>query len=231
MALPGSHGSLGTMNERWSLGRMQNPVRGFLHGTAAVIAVGGLVFMILSAGSWQMRLAAGLFGTAMVALFSTSSLYHSIPWSWMWKKRMQRMDHSMIYIFIAATYTPPVLVVLDPPWQWVMLGAVWGIAAVGVGQHLFFPSERTGFSVGLATGLGWIGVLLVWPFIERLGIVAFCLVILGGVLYTIGMVFLVTNRPRLWPRVFSYHEAFHVLVVLATAAHFVFVTRYVLPLG
>jgi hemolysin III len=210
---------------------MQNPVRGLLHGSAAVAAVAGLVFMVTSASSLAMRLSAGLFGTAMVALFVTSSLYHSIPWSAMWKRRMQRMDHSMIYVFIAATYTPPVLVVLDPPWQWLMLGLVWGIAIAGVGQHVFFPSERTGFSVALATTLGWIGVFLFYPFVRRLGFAALFLVVLGGVLYTVGMVFLVTNRPRLWPRVFSYHEAFHVLVVLATTAHFIFVSRYVIPLG
>jgi hemolysin III len=219
------------MSDRWSLGRMQNPVRGFLHGSAAVLAVVGLVFMLVSAGSWPMRAAAGLFGAAMVALFVTSSLYHSIPWSELWKKRMQRLDHSMIYVFIAATYTPPVIVVLDSPWRWAMLAVVWGIAALGVGQHIFFPRESTGFSVALATTLGWIGVFLVWPFVDRLGFAAFAFMIIGGVLYTVGMVFLVTNRPRLWPRVFSYHEAFHVLVVLATASHFIFVNRYVIPLG
>lgn len=219
------------MSERWSLGKMQNPVRGFLHGTAAVLAVAGLVFMTLSAASWQMRLAVGLFGVAMVALFTTSSLYHSVPWSHLWKKRMQRLDHSMIYTFIAATYTPPVLVVLDAPWQWAVLSLVWGIAVVGVAQHVFFPTESTGFSVALATTLGWIGVFLVWPFTDRLGFAALAFVMVGGVFYTVGMIFLVTNRPRLWPRVFSYHEAFHVLVVLATTAHFVFVSRYVIPLG
>jgi hemolysin III len=219
------------MSERWSLGRMQNPIRGLLHGSAAVVAVAGLASMVVAASSWPMRLAAAVFGLAMVALFTTSSLYHSIPWSRLWKKRMQRLDHSMIYVFIAATYTPPVLVVLDSPWRWAMLCLVWGIAAVGVAQHVFFPTENTGFSVALATTLGWIGVFLAWPFIDRLGFSAFVLVILGGVFYTVGMVFLVTNRPRLWPRVFSYHEAFHVLVVLATAAHFTFVTRYVIPLG
>jgi len=210
---------------------MQNPVRGFLHGSAAVLAVVGLVFMVVSAGNWPMRAAAGLFGAAMVALFATSTLYHSIPWSQLWKKRMQRLDHSMIYVFIAATYTPPVIVVLDSPWRWAMLTVVWGIAALGVGQHIFFPKESTGFSVALATTLGWIGVFLVWPFLNRLGWAALIFVLLGGVLYTVGMVFLVTNRPRLWPRVFSYHEAFHVLVVLATTSHFIFVNRYVIPLG
>jgi len=219
------------MSERWALGRMQNPVRGFLHGGAAVLAIAGAAGLVVISHSWTMRIAASVFGIAMIALFTTSSLYHSIPWSHLWKKRLQRVDHSMIYTFIAATYTPAVLVVLDSPWRWAMLAVIWGIAISGIGQHAFFPTESTGFSVGLATTMGWIGLLLIWPFVQRVGFVAIGLTVLGGVLYTVGMVFLVTNRPRLWPRVFSYHEAFHVLVVLAAGAHFVVVARYLIPLG
>ena len=101
----------------------------------------------------------------------------------------------------------------------------------GVGQHLLYPTESTGFSVGLATTMGWLGVLIAWPFIREVGWVGVALAGIGGIMYTVGMVFLVTNRPRLWPRVFSYHEAFHVLVVLATATHFVVMWRYVVPLA
>ena len=216
---------------RWTLGRMQNPVRGFLHGSAAVLAVLATPFLVLHAPTWPSRLAVLVFGVSMVGLYATSSLYHCVPWPQPWKKRMQRLDHSMIYVLIAGTYTPALVVILDPPLQWIALGVVWGIVVFGIGQHLLFPTEDTGFSVGLATTMGWLGVLMAWPFIREVGWAGVALVVVGGVMYTVGMVFLVTYRPRLWPRVFSYHEAFHVLVVAATATHFLVMWRYVVPLA
>ena len=215
---------------RFTLGRMQNPVRGFLHGGAALAALVGTVVLLAAAGAWPIRVALLVFGVAMIALFVTSSLYHSIPWRLVWKKRMQRLDHSMIFIFIAATYTPVSIVILDPPLQWVALVVVWAVAAVGVGQHAFFPDEPH-LTVALATTLGWLALLLVYPIVQALGWPAAVLAVIGGVFYTIGVVFLVTNRPRLWPRVFSYHELFHVLVIAGTATHFLVTYRYVVPLA
>ena len=167
----------------------------------------------------------------MVALYLTSSLYHSIPWSATWKKRMQRADHSMIYVLIAGTYTPVIVITLDPPLRWIALIVAWTIVAVGIGQHLFLPREEQAFSIALSTTLGWLGVFLAWPFLQKVGVLGVLLTVVGGALYTVGMVFLVTNRPRLWPRVFSYHEVFHVMVVAATAVHFFVVWRYILPLA
>jgi len=217
--------------ERWSLGRMQNPVRGFLHGGAAVAALVTGFILVLYAPTWPMRAAVAVFALAAVGLYVTSSLYHSIPWSEMGKVRMQRVDHSMIYVLIAGTYTPALFVVLDSPWRWVALGVAWGIVSFGVVRQLFHRGNKQAFSVALSTTLGWLGVFLVWPFIVELGWLAFALIVLGGALYTIGMVFMVTNRPRLWPRVFSYHEVFHVMVVLATITHFVVLARYVVPMA
>ncbi len=216
---------------RWTIGRMQNPVRGFLHGGAAIAAVAGSVFLVAQAHSWSARFSVLVFGVAMVALYTTSSLYHSVPWRAVAKRRMQRLDHSMIYLLIAGTYTPFTVIVLDPPLRWLLLALVWGIAVLGIVQKAFLTRIPGGFSVALSTILGWLAVFFAWPLVQRLALAGTVLVVVGGVLYTVGMVFLVTNRPRLWPRVFSYHEAFHVLVVAATAVHFVAVWRYVVPLS
>ncbi|MGB5566452.1 MAG: hemolysin III family protein, partial [Acidimicrobiia bacterium] len=148
-----------------------------------------------------------------------------------WKKRMQRMDHSMIYVLIAGTYTPVAAIVLDPPWNWIVLATVWGIAIGGVIQKGLFPKVPGWISVMMSTILGWIAVFFFWPMIQRLGWLPVGFVLAGGLLYTVGMVFLVTNRPRLWPRVFSYHEVFHIMVVSATSLHFLVIWRYVVPLA
>jgi hemolysin III len=216
---------------RWALGKMQNPIRGFLHGGAAVASVVASTFLVLRAPTWQARLGVLVFGAALVALYTTSSLYHSVPWRERTRQRMQRLDHAMIYVLISGTYTPFALIVLDPPLRWIVLGLVWGITVGGIVQKAFFPKLPVAFSIAVSTGLGWLGVLFAWPMMQRLAWPGLALVALGGLLYTVGMVFLVTNRPRLWPRVFSYHEVFHVLVITASVLHFVAIWRYVVPLA
>lgn len=210
---------------------MQNPVRGFLHGAAAIAALAGTIFLGIKAPDWGIRIGAVIFGLAMIALYTTSSLYHGIPWREQWKKRMQRLDHSMILVLIAGTYTPIVIVALDGTLQWIALGIAWGTVAVGAIQHAFFPQEDQHFSMALGMTMGWLGLLISWKFVIVLGWTASLLALVGGAIYSVGMVMLITNKPRLWPRVFSYHEVFHVMVVAASAVHFIVVARYVVPLG
>jgi len=210
---------------------MQNPIRGFIHGTAALAAVGATAFLAFKAPNWGLRIGAIVFGLAMISLYTTSSLYHTIPWREVWKRRMQRLDHSMILVLIAGTYTPIVIATLDGPLKWTVLTVAWGAVVIGGVQHIFFPRDKQTFSMILAVSMGWLGIGIAWKFVQELGWVASGLALLGGAIYTIGMIMMVSNRPRLWPRVFSYHEVFHVMVVAASAVHFVLVWRYVLPLG
>lgn len=209
---------------------MQNPVRGFLHGGAAIAAVIGTAFLVWNSPNWGIRIGVIVFGIAMVCLYTTSSLYHGIPWGDVWKKRMQRMDHWAILVLIAGTYTPVAIIALDGWLQWVVLGVAWGTVAVGAIQHAFFPQEDQTFSMALGVTMGWLGLLIGWKFVIELGWTAALLGLVGGAVYTVGMVLLITNRPRLWPRVFSYHEVFHIMVVTATGIHFAMVWR-ILPQG
>jgi len=213
---------------RWTLGRMQNPVRGLLHGSAAIVSLVGLVFLLLRASSWQARVGAIVFGLGLIALYTTSSLYHSIPWREVWKRRMQRLDHSMIFVLIAASYTPIIAVILDGWWQWVTLIVVWGIALIGILNRMLASMERHAFSFTLMVVLGWISIPIMFPLAHRAGPAAVVLMAVGGALYTVGMVFKVTRWPRLWPRVFSAHELFHVFVVAASVFHWTATYRYVL---
>lgn len=208
---------------------MQNPIRGFLHGSAALLGIAGTALLLIKAPTWQHRVGLVVFGLAIVGLYTTSSLYHCIPWQERWKKRMQRADRSMILVLIAGTYTPFAVIVLDPPLQWIVLAVAWGAAIGGSIQQVFFPKVSGNVPVALATVLGWTSLLFIIPLLNRLGWMPIILIGIGGVVYTIGMVFLVTNRPRLWPRVFSYHEAFHVLTVAGTALHFAVVWLWVVP--
>jgi hemolysin III len=213
---------------RWTLGRMQNPVRGILHGTAAVISLIGSVFLIVRAPTWPARVAVIVFGLGLLALYTTSSLYHSVPWREAWKLRMQRLDHSMIFVLIAATYTPIAVVILEGPWRWLALAMAWGIAFVGIFNRMLSSMDKHVFSFTLMVALGWLSVPIMFPLAGRAGTAAVVLMAIGGLLYTVGMVFKVTHWPRLWPRVFSSHELFHVFVVAASAVHWTVTYRYVL---
>jgi hemolysin III len=216
---------------RWTLGKMQNPVRGFLHGGAAVTSVVGTIFLVMRAPQWPARIAAVVFGLGMLGLFTASSLYHSIPWREVWKLRMQRLDHAMIFVLIAASYTPIAVMILEGPWRWIALIVAWSIALVGILNRVFAPMDRHVFSFSLMLILGWLSVPIMFPLASRAGTTAVVLMAIGGGLYTIGMVFKVTRWPRLWPRVFSAHELFHLFVVAASAVHWTATYRYVLTAG
>ncbi len=219
-------------HERLRLGKMTNPVRGFLHGTAAVVAlVGAIILFSIAPGSLWRRLSFVVFGLSLVGLFTVSSLYHSIPWRGIHKRRMQRLDHVMIYILIAGTFTPLAAIVLDGWLRWATLAVQWGIVAVGAAEKTARRVPSKNLSIALQTTQGWLAMFLLWPLSSRLPWTAILLIGLGGLLYTVGMVFLVTNRPRLWPRVFSYHEVFHLMVIAASSLHFAAISRYVLRFG
>ena len=215
---------------RATLGWMQNPVRGLLHGASALLSVvGAAALWSRSVGDLSQRGALLIFGLSLVCLFSVSSLYHSVPWGRVWKGRMQRIDHAMIYVLIAGTFTPMAVIVLDGWLRVAILGAVWSIAAVGTAQKLWWPQLSDRYSIALQVAQGWLALPLLAPIAERLGWPAVTLLALGGLLYTLGMVAFATQRPRLWPHVFSYHEVFHVLVVGGSAAHYTMTLAYIAP--
>jgi hemolysin III len=217
---------------RATLGWMQNPVRGLLHGGSALLSVvGAAALWIRTDGDLFQRCALLVFGLSLVGLYTVSSAYHSVAWSPVWKSRMQRVDHAMIYVLIAGTYTPMAAIVLDGWLRIAALGTVWTITAVGVAQKLWWPRLGHGYSVALQVAQGWFAVFLLAPLYERIGSPAVGLLLLGGLCYTLGMLAFATQRPRLWPRVFSYHELFHVLVVGGSAAHYAMTFVYVARFG
>ena len=217
--------------DRVTLGRMHHPVRGFLHGNAAILSVvGTIVLAVRTASDLPRMFTMMVFGGSMVALYTTSTLYHSVPWKARWKKRMQRFDHSMIFLLVAGTYTPISFNVLTGPWKWITLGVVWGIAVFGILQKMLFPKVRNWLSFTLYMVMGWFAVIPVEQLLDRLPLEAMVLLIVGGASYSVGLILLIAKRPQLFPRIFSYHEVFHVLVVSGTLLHFLMILTYVAPI-
>lgn len=209
---------------------MQNPIRGFLHGGAAIATLIGLVFLLVRAwGSPAAITGSLIFGIAMLVMYVVSSLYHSIPWSETWKTRLQRADHSMIYLMVAGTFTPIAIAALDGPALATCLGLIWGIGVTGILLKTFLPGVRTWLSVTLQLSMGWVAMFWMPRIIDTLGVGAVVLILVGGLFYTVGAVIFMTKRPRLLPRSFSYHELFHVFVVTASAFHFSAIFVYAIP--
>ncbi len=215
--------------QRWRLGPLHHPVRGLMDLTAAAVAVAGGVVLVTEAHDAGSRLAIGVYALCLVFLFVVSGLYHSIPWPARYKRGMQLLDHSMIFLLIAGTCTPVAALLLDGAQRSVALVALWTVTSVGVALRWVQRGGGNVVTIVFVTALGWVAGLILAPAVHRLGGGGVVLAVAGGVLYTVGMLMLVTRRPRLWPRVFSYHEAFHVLVIAAALCHWSMLQWHVLP--
>ena len=217
--------------ERITLGRMQNPVRGFLHGSAALASLVGLIVLVRaqSGPAWA-GLVLALYAGSLVAMFTTSSLYHCFPWSEKWKARMRRLDHSAIFLTVAASYTPFAVIALDGAWRWASLLVVWGLGITGIVIKFVERQVSIGLSVTLQTIMGWGAVIPMFELARRLGGETVAWLGLGGVLYTVGMIFMLTNWPKLAPRIFSHHELFHLLVIGGALTHYLVILKVIVPL-
>jgi hemolysin III len=199
---------------------MKPRFRGVSHQYAFFAAVAaGAALVVLAQGS-QARVAVGVYALSLCAMFGASALYHRIDWPPRPSVWLRRLDHSMIYVFVAGTYTPFALLVLAPALGWTLLGIVWLGALGGVAMTLVWIDAPRGLRALLYVLLGWLGLVALPQVWERSGALAVALLATGGLLYTLGAVVYARRRPDPVPRVFGYHEVFHVFVIAAAAAQF-----------
>lgn len=212
----------------WPAPEPERPIlRGVLHLGAAVVAPFALAALVLVADSPAAYAGAAIFAASVVLLYATSAAYHVAPWPSRVRRVMMRIDHSMIFILIAGTYTPFCLVTLDLSWGLPVLAAVWSLAAAGVLVKSMFPDAPRVLGVALYLALGWSGVVAASQVITGLPARGLILLVAGGMLYSLGSVVYAMRRPDPFPRTFGYHEVFHALVVGGTAIHFTVIALYV----
>jgi hemolysin III len=192
--------------------------------------VTGLV-LVLVAPSDKAGLAAAIYAVSVSALFGTSALYHKITWKPAARRWMRRLDHSMIFVLIAGTYTPVALLILHGTLAHVVLAAVWGGALGGIVFKLVWIDAPKWLISAVYVALGSVGVVTIPQLLSRAGAGAVTLIVIGGVLYTVGAVIYALKRPNPSPKVFGYHEIFHVLVIVAAATHYAAIVAYALPRG
>jgi len=170
-----------------------------------------------------------VYAISVSGLFGTSALYHRINWSPRARRWMRRLDHAMIFVLIAGTYTPFALLALDGSFSTIVLLGVWGGAIGGIVLQLVWIDAPKWLSAVVYIALGWFAIVAAPEFIAQVNPVALLLVALGGVLYTVGAVIYATRRPDPVPAVFGYHEVFHALTIAAALAQLAAIVFFVLP--
>ena len=195
-------------------------LRGRLHQLAFFVSIpAGITLVALARGS-KARVGAAIFAASLTGLYGVSGAYHRGRWSVAAGRVMKRLDHSMIFVLIAGSYTPLTLLALQPAWGITLLTLAWTGAAVGVLITVLRVERwhRVGFAMYL--GLGWLAVIAAPQLLRALSGAEVALLVAGGLLYTVGAIVLARNRPDPSPSVFGYHEVWHALVVGAGACHF-----------
>jgi hemolysin III len=197
-------------------------MRGWLHAYAFfVAAVGGIVLSALAATRPGIAplISCAIYSLTVCGLFGVSALYHRRVWSPRGYQVMRRLDHSMIFIFIAGTYTPFCVLLLTPGKATLLLAIVWGGALLGIGMKLIWPHAPRWLSAPLYIALGWVAVAVLPDILHRGGVTALVLLLVGGAAYSVGAVFYALRRPNPWPTVFGHHEFFHACTLVAAICH------------
>ena len=196
------------------------------HGIGVLLSIAALVLLIIFSadqGSASLIVISIIYGVSMLLLYVASTLVHSFP-EGKWKDLFEIFDHSAIYIFIAGTYTPIMLLVIQGALGWTLLGVVWGVAVVGVIFKAFFVKKFLYLSTILYIAMGWMIVLAWGPLTSTMPAAGIQLLLAGGLLYTFGAIFYV------W-RGFPFHHAvWHLFVLAGSVAHFFVVLFYIIPL-
>lgn len=204
-------------------------LRGVSHLIAFVVAIGAAAVAIALAPTAHAAVAVSVYGAGLIALFGVSAVYHRWPGPARFKSVLRRADHSTIFIFIAASYTPISLIVLHGGLAWVILGLAWSGAVAGVTLSVGWPDTSPKLTAGSYVALGWVALIALPQLVQHLQLTPLLLIAGGGVLYSLGAVVYARRRPDPWPRTFGFHEVFHALVILAATAYYVALIGWMLP--
>ena len=204
-------------------------LRGVLHQWAFAVSLLAGLGLVLEAGSARARVAVSIYALSVAALFGTSAVYHRVDWRSLAARRwMRRLDHTMIFVLIAGSYTPFALLVLHGTLGLAILIAAWSAALAGALFKLLWIDAPGWLAAATYISIGWIAIIAMPELVDRLGVAAVGGVALGGILYSAGAVIYACKRPDPAPAVFGYHELFHLLVIIAAALQYAVVAFWIL---
>ncbi|MGZ4145876.1 MAG: PAQR family membrane homeostasis protein TrhA [Actinomycetota bacterium] len=195
-------------------------LRGRLHQIAFIFSIPAGVAVVALGRTGRARAAASVYAVGIMALYGVSAAYHRIPWSPRARQLMRRLDHSTIFLFIAATYTPFSVLALQGAWRVSILAAVWGIAAIGVALKMTRLKAASRAGTAMYVALGWTAIVALPQLVKDLSAASIALLFIGGALYTTGAIIYALRRPDPDPQVFGYHELYHSFVIVGSLCHY-----------
>jgi hemolysin III len=202
-------------------------LRGVFHEIALFVSIPTSTALIILARGWQLKIACLVFGISMALMFGCSTLLHRVNWSPSTLNVFKRLDHSMIFVGIAGTYTPITVGGLSHYWKIALLIAAWLGAAAGILIRLLWLNAPRFWVISPYVLVGWMAIAAILQFWRNLGVAGFTLMLLGGISYSCGAAVYALKRPDPNPRVFGFHEVFHLLTVLAALLFYVEIFRIV----
>ncbi|NDL66753.1 PAQR family membrane homeostasis protein TrhA [Anaerotalea alkaliphila] len=209
--------------------RIKEPVSALTHFIGVLLSLGALGMLVARASAMGGALhvaSFAVFGASLVLLYSASTLYHAVDAGPKVDRLLKRIDHMMIFVLIAGTYTPVCLIPLEGTIGIVLLATVWGVAATGILLKAFWIHAPRWLSTGMYILMGWIVVFAIHPLFRSLSGPGFAWLVAGGVSYTIGGLVYGAKWPPFKSRWFGFHELFHVFVLAGSACHFILVYAY-----
>ena len=205
------------------------PLSGITHLIGTILGIAGLIILIVlavrHASVWHI-VGFSIFGASLILLYLSSTLYHLIP---IRREIFRKIDHSMIFVLIAGTYTPLCITVLRGGMGWSIFGIVWGIAIIGIIMKITSSRPiKPWVSTLIYIAMGWIMIVAISPLSKILPAGAIFLLFTGGILYTIGTIFYGLGRRSGVKRIFGMHEIFHLFVLTGSFSHYLLMIKYVL---
>ncbi|HYF91267.1 MAG TPA: hemolysin III family protein [Symbiobacteriaceae bacterium] len=207
------------------IARIKDPVSALTHWAGAALAVAGLAALVLDGARngtvWHV-VSYAVYGASLIMLYTASAVYHTVPETGTGRlnRVLRKLDHMMIFVLIAGTYTPFCLVPLRGPWGWGLFGAIWGCAVSGLVLKLFWMNAPRRLSTVIYVVMGWLVVVATYPLLKSVSPVGLLWLLAGGLFYTVGAALYATKWPKLWPGVFGFHEVWHLFVMAGSFSHF-----------
>ena len=207
----------------------REPASGLSHLAGALLSVAGLILLLYAAITnrdvWQI-VSFSIFGASMILLYSASSAYHLVNASEKAIRILQKIDHSMIFVLIAGTYTPICLTLLRGRLGYWLLALIWSCAAAGIVMKMFFFDIPRLLYTGVYLIMGWIAVFVIVPLYRAGGPLPLIWLLAGGLFYTAGGIIYAIKKPNILPGWLGFHELFHIFVILGSTAHYVMILRF-----
>ncbi len=211
---------------------LREPINGFTHLAGAVLSFIGLLALVikttLNSPSTLSLTAVIIFGLSMILLYAASATYHLVVSSDKVISFLRRLDHAMIFVLIAGSYTPFCLIALNGTTGWILFGIIFMAAVAGVCFKLIWFNCPRWISTIIYVAMGWISIFLIVPLYKALSLQGIALLIGGGIFYTIGALIYATKPEFLKSKYLGFHEIFHVFIMLGTLTHFFCVFKYVI---